>query len=202
MGIKTRIKAKLFGVTYDQDFFSSGWFTGWEELKHCLAQLIDSLEPGPKVLDFGCGPGVMIDLMAERGYEYFGADYLPEPRKLYLQHFGKYPERYLSEIPPSPDFGLFLAFDVFEHLKDAEVAQLVEKTEGIPLLMLNISRQKGIPGHINLKSDDQWIIFLQAQGLSYLKERTQALRALYLALRPGGPDLWHKNLFLFAGKSR
>ena len=57
-------------VRYDEHFFSAQWFTGWETLKEVLAALIASEPRWQRVLDYGCGPGIMIDLMAARGYDY------------------------------------------------------------------------------------------------------------------------------------
>ena len=65
-------------VIYDDSFFQEGWFQGWEVLKPILCKLL-AIEPRWKsVLDFGCGPGVMIDYMSRRDYQYIGSDYSDE----------------------------------------------------------------------------------------------------------------------------
>jgi SAM-dependent methyltransferase len=186
-------------VVYDQTFFQQGWFKEWEKLKYVLAALIESEPSWRSILDFGCGPGVMIDMMGDRGFDYIGCDYSLGARRLYISNYGKYSERYVSTIDEClrKNRDLLLAFDVLEHMLDEEISQLLEKTSTIPEVLLNISRKRGIPGHINIKSDQAWITFLNSHGLHFEKERTYALRSVYAQMRPGSPDLWDRNLFLF-----
>src|SRR5690349_11810958 len=39
-----------------------------------LRMVLDTLEPGDKVLDCGCGPGFLAALLAEHGYDVVGTD--------------------------------------------------------------------------------------------------------------------------------
>lgn len=186
-------------VVYGSDFFTSLWFNEWHTLKDVLARMIESEPKWQNVLDFGCGPGVMIDLMAKRGMEYYGCDYSVEARELYLQHYGQFPNRYLSNLAEAleRDYDVLLALDVFEHMTDDEIGSLLRQVRQIPELLLNISRTKRIPGHINLKSDSEWIEFMSAKGYVFEEKRTKALRNVYAENRPGSPDKWDRNLFLF-----
>lgn len=187
-------------VVYDDSFFTDSWFKEWANLSIVLASLIESEPKWHAVLDFGCGPGAMIDLMAERGLDYVGCDYSAEARQLYLEHFGRYPERYLSNLDEAvaKKNDLLLAFDVLEHMRDDEIAGLLVKVHSISELLFNISRTRGIPGHINIKSDRAWIAFMKKQGYRFEEKRTHKLRQLYAQQRPGSPDRWDKNLFLFS----
>lgn len=186
-------------VVYDASFFSAQWFTEWEMLREVLFALIRSQPRWKSILDFGCGPGVMIDYMNDRGYRYVGCDSSAEARKLYLTHYGKCPEEYVAhpENAGNRRFDLLLSFDVFEHMPDEKIEALLSATRDIPELLVNISRERRIPGHINIKSDRRWIGFLAAQGFEHDVETTTSLRRAYAAHRPGSPDLWDKNLFLF-----
>ena len=141
----------------------------------------------------------MIDLMGDCGLDYVGCDYSAEARQLYLHNYGKYSERYLTTIEASlaSKRDLLLAFDVLEHLRDEEITKLLESTTTIPEMLFNISRTRGIPGHVNIKSDKAWLSFMHAHGLHLQEQRTKALRQIYSQLRPGCPDRWDKNLFLF-----
>lgn len=191
-------------VVYDDSFFKEAWFKEWESLRLVLASLIESEPKWQAVLDFGCGPGVMIDLMTDRGLEYVGCDYSSEARRLYMTHYGRHPERYLSSLDDAVarKNDLLLAFDVLEHMHDEEIAQLIDKVRSVPELLFNISRTRGIPGHINIKSDRAWINYMHKLGYQFEEERTQRLRQIYAQLRPGSPDRWDRNLFLFGqGKS-
>lgn len=197
-----RLIRRLFRkpVVYGDEFFGDAWFREWAMLDEVLAALIES-EPGWRaVLDFGCGPGIMIDKMAARGLDYIGCDYSAEARALYLRHFGQHPQRYVASLDDAltRSFDLLLAFDVLEHMRDDEIVRLLGTVCGIPELLFNISRTRGIPGHINLKSDRAWIAFMQRQGCHFEEERTRRLRELYRQHRPGAPDQWDRNLFLFS----
>lgn len=186
-------------VVYGAGFFGDQWFREWEALKEILCHLIRCEPRWRTILDFGCGPGVMIDLMNDRGYEYFGCDSSAEAKALYLRHYGKYPDRYLARLEEAGDrrVDLLLSFDVLEHMRDEEIENLLAETDGIPEVLVNISRQRGIPGHINIKSDRRWISFFKSCGFAFADARTRELREAYEALRPGCPDLWNENLFLF-----
>lgn len=186
-------------VIYDNNFFQDAWFKEWMTLSSVLKSMLESEPNWKSVLDFGCGPGVMIDLMADCGLDYVGCDYSAEARQLYLRNYGRYSERYLTtiEVALENKRDLLLAFDVLEHLRDEEIDKLLKSTVVIPELLFNISRTRGIPGHVNIKSDKAWLSFMQAHGLHLEEQRTIALRQIYAQLRPGSPDRWDKNLFLF-----
>lgn len=187
-------------VVYDSNFFLESWFRGWVNLSAVLASLIKSEPKWRTIIDFGCGPGIMIDQMTDQGLNYSGCDYSAEARQLYLQHYGCYPERYLTTLDEAPikNTDLLLAFDVLEHMRDDEIAGLLGKINAIPELLFNISRARGIPGHINIKSDQRWIEYMRNHGYLFEEERTNRLRQLYVEQRPGSPDQWNKNLFLFS----
>jgi 2-polyprenyl-3-methyl-5-hydroxy-6-metoxy-1,4-benzoquinol methylase len=187
-------------VVYDGSFFTEAWFKEWAELRMVLAALIESEPKWRAVLDFGCGPGVMIDLMTDRGLDYVGCDYSSEARQLYLEHYGRYPARYLASLDDAvaKHNDLLLSFDVLEHMRDDEIAKVLDKVRSIPEVLFNISRTRGIPGHINIKSDRAWIAYMKAQGYRFEEQRTHKLRQIYAQQRPGSPDRWDRNLFLFS----
>jgi len=191
-------------VVYDNSFFADAWFREWENLRQVLATLIESEPKWRTITDFGCGPGVMIDLMANRGLNYVGCDYSAEARQLYLEHYGQNPGRYVANLDDAvaKKNDLLLAFDVLEHMGDEEITRLINKVHSIPELLFNISRARGIPGHCNIKSDFGWIAFMKKLGYRFDEERTQKLRQLYTQLRPGSPDRWDRNLFLFCRKEQ
>lgn len=187
-------------VVYDDSFFAEAWFREWASLRIVLASLIESEPKWRTVLDFGCGPGVMIDLMTAQGVDYVGCDYSAAARRLYLDHFGQHPDRYLSNLDEAvvKKNDLLLAFDVLEHMRDDEITKLIDKVRSIPELLFNISRTRGIPGHINIKSDRAWISYMKEHGYRFEEKRTNKLRQLYAQQRPGSPDRWDRNLFLFS----
>ena len=205
---KARMKVLLEGienrsVVYDDSFFKDEWFENWEVLKTVLHELIKTDASWKSILDFGCGPAVMIDHMNDNGFMYVGCEYSEEAHSLYEKHYGKYPEQFRRNLDDCVGmaFDLFLSFDVFEHMTDDEIRAVLDKVPEIKILFLNLNRSKHIPGHINLKKDAKWIKFFRKEGYEYQKKTTEAIREKYLQLRPDGPDLWHENMFVFKKSS-
>jgi SAM-dependent methyltransferase len=201
-GLLRRLRAllrRLRPVRYDAGFFGDEWHRNWAGLAPVLGELLTREGRWKAFLDYGCGPGLMIDVINERGYSYVGCDVSPEPRRIYLERYGRYPGRYVQSLAQlgGMRFDVLVLFDVLEHLRDAEVETLLAATAATPEVLANISRERGIPGHVNIKGDAGWIEFFGARGYEYQESRTQALRRRYLELRPDGRDLWHRNLFLF-----
>jgi len=177
--LRGRLRA-LWPVRYDANFFSERWFDNWRGLAPVLGALLTHDKSWRSFLDYGCGPGIMIDWMNERGFEYTGWDPSAAARALYMEHFGKYPQRYLASLDHAlaASFDLIVSFDVFEHLRDEEVAELLNRPWKVRRLLANISREPGIPGHINIKSDRAWLDFFMAHGLELDHSRTEGVREL------------------------
>ncbi|AFY82265.1 methyltransferase family protein [Oscillatoria acuminata PCC 6304] len=85
-------------------------------------QMIDYLlnqgyvEPGSKVLDFGCGEGNIAQSFSDRNFDVTGVE-LSESGRTILDKRGlvNYPE--IREIPPERRFDLILMIEVIEHLE-------------------------------------------------------------------------------------
>lgn len=203
----TSLFQKIFpkkNVKYDDTFFQEQWFKSWEELKYVLSALIESNPRWQKILDFGCGPGVMIDFMTQKSHLYIGCDYSSEATDLYAERYGLNPDRFVNSLSDplcQEKFDLFLSFDVFEHLKDDQISKVLGQISQIPTLFLNISRTRGIPGHVNIKSDKAWIQFFEQRGYIFASDESEKMRALYSSLRPGSPDQWNRNMFIFQKNS-
>lgn len=185
-------------VVYDEGFFKPEWFKNWEELKVVLGTLLLVPQRWKKILDFGCGPGIMIDYMQDRsGVIYTGFDSSGQARALYLEYFGQHPHMYVTEMPDC-NFDVLVAFDVLEHMTNDEIKHLIKSTPHINEYFFNISREKGIPGHINIKTDKEWIDFFDTIELHLDKQLTQTLQESYKKMRPQAEDAWDKNMFVFS----
>jgi len=83
--IKSLFITNRADIVYDETFFQSQWFESWKELKEVLKQLIELESCWKRILDFGCGSGVMVDLMNDEDWQYFGCDYSSEVKELYME---------------------------------------------------------------------------------------------------------------------
>ena len=128
MNVIKKIKNKLQKkVKYDSNFFRDEWFNNWESLKFILEKLIHLTGDYSNVVDYGCGPGVMIDYMNNKGScNYYGYDNSIEAYELYKKKYGTNPEKYLKEkyVLKSKSWDLFLSFDVLEHMNNFEIEEL------------------------------------------------------------------------------
>jgi SAM-dependent methyltransferase len=96
------------------------WLAGkYRIIDDVVGRAFSSVDPRPRVLDLGCGPGNLLDFLAPRG-DVFGSDYSADAlrfcsgrgyRRLFRADFHSLPVR-----PES--FDLVTCIDVIEHLAD------------------------------------------------------------------------------------
>ena len=97
---------------------------------HAIAEAV-GLQPGDRVLDFGCGPGAMTAAFNAAGYPTIGVDSsphaidnaIPEARD-YLRYLGD--GLSLSDLP-NDMVRLVVAKEVFEHLSEGEIHEIVDE---------------------------------------------------------------------------
>lgn len=186
-------------VKYGSDFFSQDWFENWTVLKDVLKEIIYEFPEWRSFLDFGCGPGIMVKEFENTRLDYIGCDYSEDAKALYLNKLGGNGSLYKNNLHQinGRDFDVLLSFDVFEHMTDSEIEEVLNRLDGIKFLFLNISRSRFVPGHINLKSDRKWIQFFERNAFLFDAVRTQVARSKYASLKPDKADLWDQNLFIF-----
>lgn len=187
-------------VIYGKSFFAEAWFENWNTLKHILLELLLSVSEWKSILNFWCGPGMMINIMNERNIDYIGFDKSLEAQKLYMQHFGKFTEKYIIdyECINNSRYDVVTSFDVLEHMEDIEIERLLNSFHYVNDMFAYISRARRIEGHINIKSDKGWINFFQKHGRTFNKSLTEALREKYKKLRPHCEAGWNSNMFVFS----
>jgi SAM-dependent methyltransferase len=110
------------------DLYRRHWW--WRAREEFLLAELRRLAPprgfGP-ILDVGCGAGLSFDVLAR-----FGAPEGVESEAEAVAAAGRWRDKIhlgiLSDLPPSPRFGLITALDVIEHIEDDE-AVLVQAAE-------------------------------------------------------------------------
>lgn len=112
-----------------------------------IHKLLDACPKG-KILDLGCGPGMMIDSLTARNFEYYGADLSNAMINECVKHAGNNKKVHLSvgkiEALPFPDdfFDVVLCMGAIEYVADVNVAfqeiKRVTKNNGTVIIsMLN-----------------------------------------------------------------
>jgi len=108
---------------YSEDYFRKWYIKYYWERKACTENLFLKVEEYAgrkgKLLDVGCGAGILLDVARERGWEVYGQDVSPFAvdycrKKGFVVH-----EKPLSELVlQEGSFDLITMFDVIAHLRD------------------------------------------------------------------------------------
>jgi len=110
--------------------FPEKFFT-YRRGKEIIRQINEYLKKDGTVLDYGCGPGNLIDPLLNAGFRVAGLDSSPSAREQVKQRFGNN-ERFVgafeqSEINISKlHFDVIIVAEVIEHLYDTQLDQLME----------------------------------------------------------------------------
>ena len=149
-------------------------------------------ELDPKsVLDIGCGPGIYVDSMRDRGIDAWGID-------IDDRVHGKPHLKYQSLFDITDESAdTVVCMEVAEHIDpelEDEVVNKVVSTVGRTLIWTAAAVGQGGIGHINCKHKQQWADKLSAAGLVRNHEKEQQLleytgRGYYMG--------WFKNNLLY-----
>jgi 2-polyprenyl-3-methyl-5-hydroxy-6-metoxy-1,4-benzoquinol methylase len=83
---------------------------------------LTSFAGGMRVLDFGCGMGLLTPYLANRGCEISCVDLFPDVAVAYADHLGLTEVRHvtdLADLPADENYDRIVALDVLEHLEDS-----------------------------------------------------------------------------------
>ena len=99
------------------------WFRGKRDIVFSLAQPFLNVQPRPKLIDFGCGCGAMLNELTSYG-EVLGVDYSDVSLMFCRKRFSGDTKKLDLSIPVEPweqfDFGV--ALDILEHIENDDVA--------------------------------------------------------------------------------
>jgi SAM-dependent methyltransferase len=133
------------------------WLSLFDPIREELA--VTAPPPGVKVLDFGCGSGGDLDVLAKFGWETYGIE--PAVNHAFPRH------RRLETIPEAPTFDLVLLNHVLEHVTHplALLQQLARASRSGGYLLVGVPRFDTLPEH----RDYRYVISGRAHVTAYTR---------------------------------
>ena len=123
------------------------------------------------VIEIGAGMGTLVECLEHKGINYYGI----EPNR-YHRDFAKSRGITLHDLGGYPNnCQLIVSIEVFEHLTDEQLTEYLTSIES-DYLYLSSTSYHTTPefdawwGHINIKSEAEWIEFLSKFGYSLYKK--------------------------------
>jgi ubiquinone/menaquinone biosynthesis C-methylase UbiE len=116
--------AEYYAANYSDGSLMAHFFTSRQEKIHALLREV----PAGKILDVGCGPGMMTEHCLSRGFEFFGVDISQGMITLCNERFGHLPPAHFSVGRvqrlhfPNDCFDVALCMGVLEYVDDAKSA--------------------------------------------------------------------------------
>jgi 2-polyprenyl-3-methyl-5-hydroxy-6-metoxy-1,4-benzoquinol methylase len=195
------------------------WYAGL--FRHAFRRWGNYLPEEGRALDIGCGYGACLQLLAEQGFEPFGADISDFAVEVARQRAAAPPRVVVNDIqfePPFPDheFDLVICFEVLEHLErlDAAVTHIAEClcpggiawfTTPNPRFTIPPYDPWRDPTHLNVLPLEIWLELLRTTGFDSLVATTvihlpvtyRLGRSLSLVIPTGA---WGPTLLILARK--
>lgn len=147
-----------WGISYDNPSFRALGIATAKQISHLGIKT---------VLDFGAGVGVYADAFHKEGYE-VSAYEIFESHQEYLKE--KVPHIKLVEKPITTDLMAFI--EVAEHMTDKELNDLFKQIKPNYILFSSTSAITDFDeewGHINVKSQEQWVVYFKSIGYELIK---------------------------------
>jgi glycosyltransferase involved in cell wall biosynthesis len=167
-----------------------------------IAIYIADKYPGRLIADIGCGPGIYVQKLREKGQEAFGYDIDTRVNNREEEFLFN---KDLTELRLSDKAGIILCLEVAEHIEeakaDAVVASMVENLadDGILIWTAAFPGQGG-DGHINCQPKQYWQDKFSASGLLRDTEIEQDLLK-FMVGKPGTMGWLRHNLMVLKHES-
>jgi 2-polyprenyl-3-methyl-5-hydroxy-6-metoxy-1,4-benzoquinol methylase len=118
-----------------QSRFPEQYFT-YRRSTEMARQITPFLIPGSRVLDYGCGPGYLIERLMQRGFQAAGLDFSPVTLNAVRKNFGQTPAFLgaftLQELREARiHFDAATIIEVVEHLYDTQLQELLQTLKSL-----------------------------------------------------------------------
>lgn len=192
--IKKKFQEKFVVKTFsDQAEIYAGKYSDKSSIAHSFSirrqrvyKMLEGLKEG-KVLDIGCGPGIMVEHLVNKGIEFYGVDLSKKMIEQCKQNFRHIPSAHFSvgriekiEFPDS-FFDVVICMGVVEYIKNDKVAikemVRVVKPGGVIIITLpnklSLYRLWGRRVYSNFTRLIKWIIRYKAEEAIIHREYTE-----------------------------
>ena len=146
--------------------------------QHCMIRPA-KLKKGSKILDIGCGIGLLVYCFNKLGYDAKGIDVNPNAIACSLEPLNSICVEQSSKLPfPDNYFDLVVSREVLEHIPLSEIDNCIDEWErvgnGVFIHIIAVSdRGKRVindPAHINVQSENWWIEKFTEHGYSVIRK--------------------------------
>lgn len=159
--------AKPLTDYYQNNSNKFGWGINKEISDYKINEILPHIS-GKKVLDIGCGPGHLVDILSKKGFDSFGIDSTPS-----FINYAQKNKKGSFKIGnankttfKSKEFDTVILKSVLEHLKDDQLALKEALRIGKKIIII-------VPQKTNLKLQKRGLIYSHYQDKSHLRNYTQ-----------------------------
>lgn len=169
----------VYGEEYFRSTNYADYFERKERYTRTAAEISDLLfklgllNKDTAIVDYGCALGFLVDGFHSSGYRAVGVDISSWARA----EAEKRGVRVLASAAEVVSGDVLVALDVFEHMRDSEIKEVVETIEPKTLVVrapvstdggksFHLAVSRADKTHINCKTVEQWVTFFQDVGYS------------------------------------
>lgn len=152
---------------YQNNSNKFGWGTDNKISDYKIKEIIPHIS-GKKVLDIGCGPGHLVDILSKKGFDSFGIDSTPS-----FINYAKKNKKGTFKIGnanktqfKSKEFDTVILKSVLEHLKDDKIALKEALRIGKKIIII-------VPQKTSFKLKKRGLIYSHYQDKSHLRNYTK-----------------------------
>lgn len=179
------VSKRVFGNTvYSKTYFADIERLEGATTQHIAQWIVDHLRP-KKAIDVGCGPGLLLKALHDRGVEVFGVDISTASLEIVAAK-GLRAERFDLTAPgtnlPGAPYDLVISCEVAEHLEPRFARGFLDKlTAAGPVMYMTAAEPVPEQGvglyHFNEQPNQYWIDLMKQRGWRYDEPLTREARA-------------------------
>ena len=200
------VSRRLLGhAVYGESYYRDVERLEGESVPHVADWIAENLRPR-RLVDIGCGSGLLMRALSDRGVDVFGVDVSEDAIRLVTRGKGLAAERFDLTLPgralPGIPYDVAVCCEVAEHLEARHAGRLVDHlTSAAPVVYMTAAEPDRGAGvglyHLNEQPHAYWVALMQARGFRLDDLATEDARRYLYDHRV----LWHlRRLLLFRRK--